>query len=66
MTCSKCGTKIKVNTDYLVQDKTGAKLCMECGEHFYDVTTAHRACSCSRGGNAMYCECQEELAEMQL
>ncbi len=60
MTCSDCKRTIEGTEESLIQDKTGRRLCLDCGERYWDVTMCSPAgCSCSRGGNAITCECVE-------
>lgn len=64
MTCNKCKRVIGPNEEFCQQDKTGVRLCLECADYHTDVTMcAPSGCSCSRGGNAMYCECRDEIGE---
>lgn len=63
MTCTECTREIGRNEESAIQDKTGARLCVECSDQHWDVTMCEpRGCSCSRGGSAMNCECREEEA----
>lgn len=66
MTCNKCERVIGPNAEFCLQDKTGVRLCLECADYHTDVTMcAPSGCSCSRGGNAMYCECRDMIGEVK-
>jgi hypothetical protein len=59
MTCVGCQRKIAAKEQFVIQDKTGYRFCLECGEWMIDVQMCEpRGCSCSRGGNAVTCECR--------
>lgn len=61
MTCADCTQEIETREESCIQDKTGRRLCVDCADEYWDVTMcAPRGCSCSRGGNAITCECRDE------
>ena len=58
--CEDCKREILATESFVQEDKTGRRFCTDCGDYYWNVTTVEpRGCSCSRGGNAITCECRE-------
>jgi hypothetical protein len=60
MICQDCKRTISRDEDFVIQDRTGKRFCLDCADSHVDVCMVEaRGCNCSRGGNALTCECRE-------